>query len=504
MPRVAGVLAALVLALCAVVTRAAEPGHAWLLLQDSAERWRLIHAPPRGGEHATEPGTIRAVRTLEIRPDGVMGCGHEVYLWYHATARTPPRVLVGRAVPAVGDLWGFLPEGVFDPAPPLPPGWRIDAGVGTLAGPALLASDARGTRALLRLRGPEWWVTPLPAELQQHAGRVRPVAWLDAPAIADLGAPPAVWTPPGGQDGAWERQVLHAAPGIADAAFVLGAGRQLVYAIGGPRGEELRAVDREADRALTALPSSPAGDPARAAVAPDGDGWGRLVVIERDGAADSAATVRLGEYSLASGETLYEGTARQALPVSPGEFRLLAAVLVVGMIAVIVLTLRTGLDDRAVLMPEGWALAEPWRRSLATVFDALLAAAISGQVFGVSMWSVVTLRVLLEPGPGWWALIGTVVGAAVAYGVSEGIFGASPGKLLVGARVLSSDPRSGDAGEGARRLSMPRAILRSTLKWFLPPMAMLGLLDRDGRHRADQLCGAVVAVPIEPEAGGGG
>src|SRR5690606_2674348 len=117
--------------------------------------------------------------------------------------------------------------------------------------------------------------------------------------------------------------------------------------------------------------------------------------------------------------------------------------------------MRTELESRPVVLPQGWALAEPGRRLLATVFDGVLAAAICAKGFGTSTWAVLSLRVLLEPGGSWMALPLMLVGAAVVGGVCEWLFGATPGKFVMGIRVLACDPKDASRAREGQAPGLP-------------------------------------------------
>jgi len=80
--------------------------------------------------------------------------------------------------------------------------------------------------------------------------------------------------------------------------------------------------------------------------------------------------------------------------------------------------------------------------------------------------------------------------------VAESVFGTTAGKLLLGCRVA----RAAGVG-GPRRVGAGAAFVRNLVKWALPPVAALALLETSGRHRGDLLARAVVLVRVRGGAG---
>ena len=141
--------------------------------------------------------------------------------------------------------------------------------------------------------------------------------------------------------------------------------------------------------------------------------------------------------------------------------------------------------------------AELERRFYALAIDRLLAWATFGAA-GYLAW-----RYLIDDGRavvGVVAIIGVVLLVSLAYAVALGIAGVSPGKALVGLRVVAADD--------GRPIGVPQALVRTAiLGFFTLPTAGLGLatlawtavMDPSGRRRGghDQMTSSVV-VDIRP------
>lgn len=206
------------------------------------------------------------------------------------------------------------------------------------------------------------------------------------------------------------------------------------------------------------------------------------------------------ELSLVDGGEMFRGAAVRASPVSPAEFQVLSLVLVVLLVVVLVVIVKPGGEAGVAALPAGYALAEPGRRVVGALVDVCVASLVAGAVMGVSPVEILTLRVMLEPSVGWWS-VGWLVGAGWVMGtVLEWRTGRSLGKWLTGTRVVSV--RGGGAGVGLG-VGLGASAGRNAVKWLVPPVAMLGVLDGAGRHRGDQFARAAVVSRVEAEAGEG-
>jgi len=147
-------------------------------------------------------------------------------------------------------------------------------------------------------------------------------------------------------------------------------------------------------------------------------------------------------------------------------------------------------------------VAGPDRRFYAFVLDRLIAWGVCGG----EAYAAYTL--LIEPGRVWAgvaAIIGTVLMVGLVGSMLTGLFGLTPGKALVGIRVLSA--------EDARPIGVPRAMLRTfllgaaTLPTFgfgVAALAWTAVMDPSGWRRGwhDLRAGSVVvdSRPTPPAA----
>lgn len=152
---------------------------------------------------------------------------------------------------------------------------------------------------------------------------------------------------------------------------------------------------------------------------------------------------------------------------------------------------------RQVAAPVTYPAAELDRRFYAFVLDRLLAWGLFAGA-GYLAW-----RFLFEEdqaAAGAAAVVGTVLLVSLVYGVLLGIAGLSPGKAVVGLRVVGYDD--------GRPIGVPQALLRTAvLGIFTLPTAGLGLatlawtavMDPEGRRRGghDRMSNAVV-VDVRP------
>ena len=203
---------------------------------------------------------------------------------------------------------------------------------------------------------------------------------------------------------------------------------------------------------------------------------------------ESEAAVELIELDARTGEVRHAGPPIVASPVSPEEFRFIVVMMVLvmgGVLVVVILPDRTN----AMHIPEGYALADPGRRMVAMLLDVVVVAAIVGRVFGVSVTDILTLTVLIRPDNAWVVFPMIIVAGVVYSSVSEVLYGASPGKLMMGLRVVAAEP-----GE-PKRAKLWSVLVRNVIKWVLPPVAALALVDPEALHRGDRTSKSLVVVP---------
>lgn len=467
-----------------------RPSHAWIALPGE-EEVLLAHIPPReadGRIEAAPPGLLRPVRPLRESPEAMAAVGDRMFAVF-APAETPNglirRVQTLRSLPAgVKGLWTDVPSGLFDPAPPLPGTGRV-VGLAASAGRAgvvhaLMEQDGEWT--LLRLIDDRWEAVELPIASGSRPADAALLSFGPGVLLAVREGPQSrAWTLEPGSDfrpadlADWDR--------FWSGRWRLGRAHEVVVGIDGESGIDLWTIGTESAWRLGTI-SGPlgTGDGAAAVVLASS---GRLLLIgRRDG------VVQAAEVSLSNGRLIHEGPVLNRSPVSVGEFRLIVGMLLGVMVAALIVIIRPT-PETSWTVPDGYAIAEPGRRLMATLLDVLLMIWVVAPAFGASVREVLTLQVLVTDGHGWLAIPAVMVGGSLAMGVWEGLLGYSPGKFLMGIRVGRAE------GGAFRKLGVFWGIVRATIKWMIPPVAAIALFDREGRHRGDGAARAVVVVRSE-------
>lgn len=457
------------------------PSHGWVVL-DTERGPVLVHVPPRDGgigHGAAEPGTARRVRMLNEQPDAMVAIGDRVYLFFPhgATAEgSVRRVLSLRAVPSgIEGLWSDVPRGLLDPVPSLPTADRI-VGATAAGGRVWVLTRGLGSVGLWRLDPDGWVSVGLPVEPSEPVGLAL-TGFGDGVLVAlrdESGT--AAWSTRG-VDAAWQPVDLADWGRFWDARWRAGFGSGVIALV--PQGSGGSAVWSLTTGGAWRL--GEIGDSAGVPVLLPASG--RLVVL-RSG---DDGTIGSHELSVVTGRTIFDGERAPPVAMPANEFRLIVLVVLLTAAAALFVIIRPA-GERSWGVPDGWALADPGRRLLASVVDAFLVAWVVAPVFGVSARQVVTLEVLIHPSEAWLAIPATLVGGWVAMSVWEALLGLTPGKALVGIRVFRA--RAGVP----MRVSLFWCLVRNAVKWLLPPVAAAALLDPQGRHRGDTTAGAVVVV----------
>ncbi|MCC5823001.1 MAG: hypothetical protein LAT64_07235 [Phycisphaerales bacterium] len=475
--------------------RSDAPSHAWVL-STAGENLQLIHLAPRDPDAragAAPAGAARTVRALLERPVAMAARGDRVYVIFPPTESPSGlvrRVLTARAVPAgLEGMWTDLPLGVFDLAPGLTGGGLlIDLGVtaGRDGAVHALMHDGRGL-ALLRMASDGWEAVELPEDLagvaEVHPDDATVVSYADGLLLAVRGPDRArAWTLDAGH---WAGTDLADWDRFWSADWRLGWGREIIAGLGSGESSEVWSIGASNAWRIGSFEDRP-GEVWSVTTMPSS---GRLVRIGRTPDTGLRAT----EISLATGRVVHDGPVQTRSPVSADEFRLIAAMLLAVMIAALMVIIRPSADTPWTV-PDGWALADPGRRLIATLFDLLLVIWVVAPAFGANVREVLTLQVLMMPDHAWLAIPGTMIGGALTMGVWEGLLGFSPGKFIAGVRVYRAAPGP------EHKLGVFWGLVRCTIKWLIPPVAALALIDREGRHRGDAAAKAVVVARTIPQS----
>lgn len=227
--------------------------------------------------------------------------------------------------------------------------------------------------------------------------------------------------------------------------------------------------------------------------------------------------MRVVEGSLATGRLLSAGPVERSSPVGSADF--LFVVGVCGYVAVSALVMVFGRGSRPgeVLLPENTSLTDAWRRVVAGSIDlavvALIAARLSGFSYAeLNLENWLTMLFLTDSGRNTLLLtlgLGCLIGT-----IFEALTGRTLGKTLTGCVVVRM-PRAPAAAAAARAkgsedppqpteamwdsLEVTQSFVRNAVKWFLPAVALAGMLSNAARHVGDVWSGGVVATPLPEE-----
>jgi len=209
------------------------------------------------------------------------------------------------------------------------------------------------------------------------------------------------------------------------------------------------------------------------------------------------------EISMATGRTMYGGSLKLAGPVSASDYRFVMLSLLMVSATVLLFVLRPE-DTIAFQLPTGLALAQPARRMLATIIDFVIVILIVWQATGHPASEIGSMEAWREHGTSVFFV--ALAAACIVNTLLEGLTGFTLGKRLLGCRVVGGissveGPANADADqtEAPPPPGLGRALIRNAVKWGLPPLAVLGLIDPEGRGRGDQLARTAVAVAIPPD-----
>jgi uncharacterized RDD family membrane protein YckC len=149
-----------------------------------------------------------------------------------------------------------------------------------------------------------------------------------------------------------------------------------------------------------------------------------------------------------------------------------------------------------VVLPKSTSLAPPLRRLFAGMIDFGLGLAVAGMLAGRGGWSELGWWITPD---GQWLMLTVLPCMSVICGLSEGLSGRTLGKLALGIRVSSIRVQLGNLDSPPEPPGVARGLLRNIIKWCLPPVGLIALLDPEGRHRADQFAMTAVVLPDDPD-----
>lgn len=467
---------------------------AWTIYQNTQDENILVLIAPRNEVSGTRvpieaapPGQVQAMRALGSRdPLAIAAIGDRVYLVYpptYAESTRLMRVYSATALPgSVGGLWVIDPPTRLDAEPAI----RGEAVLVDLQATrdtlyALLNDD--GTARLLQLQTTDWVDIELPDSINTR--RLDLVAMGDRLALVDRSGPAFAAH-------VYDATTLQWTP-LPD-TLPIGLHTQLI-----PGERAIGALDWDEDQTARlrvwsesgifqyATQSGPPAD-ARYALLDSSDTLVGVRTLPADPENPEQGTVELLEYDARTLAERFRGPPVASAPVTPEEFRFLVGMMMLIMLGVLVVVILPDRTD-AMSIPESCVLADPGRRLIATMLDAVIVASLVGWAFDVSASEILTLAVIVRPDNAWAVIPITIITGLTMGTLGEWLLGLTPGKLLMGLRVVRAQP---DVVQHPRFWS---ALVRNIVKWVLPPVAALALIDPETLHRGDRASRSLVVMP---------
>lgn len=478
-------------------TIATDGSRAWTVYRNSQGEHLLVLIAPREASDtlsikAAPAGQVQAMRPLGRRfPQALAAVGDRAYIVFpavYANDRRLMRIYSATAFPSpIGGLWVIDPPDRLRTEHPIETkGELLDLQSTRDTIWALLEED--DTPRLLRLDREAWTPVALPQDLSTK--RLDLVAIGNSIVLVDRSGTrfkatrydndQQLWTPlPDQLPLGGHTQLLASARAIIAIDWdEQDLARMRTWS---PAGLFTLASDLE-------LPSTP-----RYSVLDSSNTLlGMYAYTEQGDTIEPTDSVEITEFSLLDNAITFQGAPVASSPVSADEFRFLITMMilvVLGVLVVVIFPDRTG----SMLLPDDMVLADPGRRLIATMLDALLVASITARFFNVDTTEILTLSVIVRPDSTWIVIPATMI-VGVAYAtITEWRFSATPAKLLVGIRVVRAEtgPRM--------RPKLWSALVRNFIKWILPPVAALALIDPESLHRGDRASRTLVVTPRQPD-----
>ncbi len=483
-------------ALCTIPLLATGPvssgvgEHGWSVYRNQFGMLSLVHLPPRAGQGKAgadaEHGSVNAIRQLKSSPEALASIDNRVYMVFAPSTVNNGlirRVSSGKTAfnPTTG-TWVFESASFFDAHSSLP-------GAGDLRGFAAPGGELHAlikvasTWSLYRLTRTGWQLITLPDAVFDD---IRLLEWNDQPLLITLiGDTTAAITRT--KDNAWEPIEIRSIDTIWDAAFVLGHDTEIVTGLINDHEQlDVHVLSASSDLIVHTLDDPPMD--ASAMLLEDSNTLVLLARLPAD--RDQPSSVRVVEINLTSGRALYNG---QPIPRGLLDSNILRFLLMLFFMTGSMAILLSVHPSRSLVfvLPDLYAIAPPPRRMAGMLIDLGILSSIIAPIMDVGIFELLSGNVFARPDSGWISLPILLLTGLVVSTIFESTLGATPGKLAMRTRVVSTN--SGPASV----LPIHRALLRNTIKWLLPPIAVLGIVEPNHRTRADLLARAVVAVRLE-------
>jgi len=446
------------------------------------DRGGLLHVVPAGAP----PGTVRRAVPLPKTPEFMGARAGALYMLFPPLKEREDRIVrQARRIGASAAASAEWPT--FTPLTALPPMIGADAPYSfsvSDSGPvALRREDASHIRATLWRLGPTAWsreATPaiLSANARSWVCTVRGRA-----AIVTVGESGAeLLTFSEGPEPRWDGTPISVP---ANASRVFSVGDQLVAVSEEPSGAESIHVLRTV-RSLEIARLDPPGGPRW--IVPVGDTLSIFSSDDAPGSSLGSLRLRCRVLSL-TGLVLYDGPARTAMPVDRREIEALAVLFVSVLATIAVFVLRPAGSYRiAVAPPDGFALAEPSRRSLAAIVDLAAALLVACLLWRVSLVEALSITDIRHTRFGIWPLVTAGALTVLHASISEALTGRTLGKSIFGCRTVNAS--------GANP-SFAQAFARNLVKTACPPLGLVSLMTPGAAHPA--AFGTLVVIPVSEE-----
>ena len=471
---------------------------AWTVYRNSHDDQLLVLLAPRDADsNASFPikaaplGQVQAMRTLGNRnPLAIAAIDDRIYLVYppgYANKVRQMRVYSATAAPgSVGGMWILSPsERLESNASIQTKGDLVDLQPSAEALYALLKEN--DTPSLVKLVGNAWVPIELPDSINPR--NLDLVALGDHIVLVDRSGPVFKAQMYHDELDQWEAFTNELPIGRSTQLL---SGQRSISVLDWDEGDRARLRVWSASGIYTIATSDGVPIDARYALLDSSETLIAIRAVEpsEDPSEDEtkSSTVELLEYDSTSLQQRFVGDPIASSPVSAEEFRFLVGMMMLIMLGVLVVVI---LPDRSSIMriPEGCVLADPGRRLIATMLDAILVASIVGWVFDVGASEILTLSVIVRPDNAWGVIPATIISGVCFSAVCEWLMCATPGKLLMGLKVVRAQP------EVVERPKLWSALVRNIIKWVLPPVAALALIDQETLHRGDRASRTLVVMP---------
>tara|TARA_R110002073_G_scaffold1715_3_gene12285 strand:+ start:44854 stop:46410 length:1557 start_codon:yes stop_codon:yes gene_type:complete len=482
----------------------APQSHAWAVYRNVNDEIILVHVPPRDQTNddrysisSADLGEVQAVRPLNKFPQGLAAIDDQVFMVFpqtYATDRIFRRVYSGRVGPnPMGDRWGFTPIDRLNSLPSIEGEGELVEFAATNQNLWAMLEGEGGQFTLFLLEESEWVEIPFPkvrdadrAEWKVVGDNERLIA-LDLSDRSEINA--HVWS----KDQAW-RSLDWPSVELLGAPFEIHSNKHGVLIIDSVEGDGTRIRSWSKDGVFVLATGLKISPDTKITVL---GSVNRLLgitknLVDPSDREENSPTIIIDEVDLADGTVLYSGTPFVEAPVSAGEMRFILGMMILIMIGIVVLVILPE-KSSAISVPDGFELADPGRRFTASLIDLFLIASLLGRVFGVRVIEILTLDVVSQSENSWLVIPVVILTAMISMTLFEWGLGVTPGKFLVGIRVVR-----GQSGK-SKRISLMSALVRNITKWLLPPVAALALVDPEMLHRGDRVTRTLVVSPVPPD-----